>query len=53
MQNQSIFNTKSNAVICEGFCSPYDHPKIYLYIDDKIGSIRCPYCSKHFQLIKN
>lgn len=42
--------TKSSSISCKGKEAPYDHPKVYLEIDKKIGKIECPYCSKVFEL---
>ncbi len=50
MQNIEIINTNSASVSCLGKVPPFDHPKIYLEIDQTIGSIKCPYCGKHFVL---
>lgn len=46
-----MIKTVSPSVSCAGKESPFDHPKIYLEIDQAIGSIVCPYCSKKFVLI--
>ncbi|MDP4708931.1 MAG: zinc-finger domain-containing protein [Rickettsiaceae bacterium] len=52
MQSIETEKTKSNSVSCKGKEAPYDHPKIYLEIDTKVGRIDCPYCSKIFVLDK-
>lgn len=50
MHPHEIERTKSASVVCMGKDSIYDHPKVYLEINTKIGKIRCPYCNKEFQL---
>lgn len=46
----NIERTQSKSVACNGEQSPNGHPKIYLAIDEEIGKIACPYCSKIFEL---
>jgi uncharacterized Zn-finger protein len=50
MQSVEIEKTKSTSVSCNGKEAPFDHPKIYLKIDIKLGKIDCPYCGKIFEL---
>lgn len=50
MQFIEIEKTNSTSVSCKGKEAPYDHPKVYLEINKKIGKIECPYCSKTFEL---
>ncbi len=45
-----IEKTKSSSVSCMGKEYPYDHPKIYLEIDQETKQVICPYCSKQFVL---
>lgn len=45
-----MIKTTSPSVSCAGKEPSFDHPKIYLEIDEAIGSIICPYCSKKFVL---
>jgi len=45
-----IEKTKSKSVSCKGKEAPFDHPKVYLEIDPKLGKIDCPYCGKIFEL---
>jgi len=50
MQSMEIEKTKSKSVSCKGKEAPFDHPKVYLEIDPKLGKIDCPYCGKIFEL---
>ena len=42
--------TNNRSVYCYGKEFPFDHPKIYLEINSKLGYVICPYCSKCFEL---
>ncbi|MDX1916917.1 MAG: zinc-finger domain-containing protein [Rickettsiaceae bacterium] len=42
--------TKEKNVYCSGLEYPLDHPKIYLILDEELGFVVCPYCSKKFIL---
>lgn len=54
MQNNvETVRTSSSSVSCLGKEPPFDHPKIYLEIDQAVGYILCPYCSKKFVLISD
>jgi uncharacterized Zn-finger protein len=46
-----VVNVTTNHVSCQGNESPYDHPLVYLRINNDEGSITCPYCSRKFKLI--
>ena len=35
-------------VACDGGKGPLGHPKVYLHINRVVGSVTCPYCSKHY-----
>ena len=48
MNITEIAHSNSTSVFCNGKDVPYDHPKIFLEIDQSRGTIDCPYCSKHF-----
>lgn len=48
MEAVEIINTNTKSVFCAGKEIPFDHPKVYLEIDIKEGSISCPYCNKKF-----
>lgn len=50
MQPVEIINVGSSSVSCHGKEAPFDHPKVYLEIDMKIGKVVCPYCSNKFIL---
>ena len=50
MQDIEIEKVNSIHVSCSGKEEVYDHPKIYLKIDPKIGNVYCPYCSKKFEI---
>jgi uncharacterized Zn-finger protein len=45
-----IVTSNSKYVFCLGAEAPFDHPKIFLEIDDKTNNVDCPYCSKRFIL---
>lgn len=49
---EEIAQCKKANVSCNGKEAPYDHPLVYLKIDQEIGHINCPYCSKKFILSK-
>jgi uncharacterized Zn-finger protein len=53
MKSSDIEKTKSSSVVCMGREYPYDHPKVYLEIDESEGEILCPYCSRKFVLTAN
>ena len=38
-----IEKTKLKSVSCKGKEAPFDHPKVYLEIDPKLGKIDCPF----------
>jgi uncharacterized Zn-finger protein len=42
--------TEDKHVSCNGLEVPYDHPTIYLEIDQSAGQVECPYCSRVFVL---
>lgn len=48
MSTKETIHTNKKSVSCMGKESPFDHPQIYLEIDDKNGYVECPYCSKKF-----
>ena len=50
MQSVEIEKVQSKSVSCKGKEAPYNHPHVYLEIDQKIGHILCPYCGKKFEL---
>lgn len=37
-------------VACDGGSGAVGHPRVFLYIDREIGSVTCPYCSRHYVL---
>lgn len=37
-------------VACDGGNNAMGHPKVYLHIDQDIGKIVCPYCSRTYVL---
>lgn len=37
-------------VACDGDAGALGHPRVFLHIDRAIGSVTCPYCSKHYVL---
>ena len=50
MQPAEVEKVQSRSVSCNGMETLYDHPLVYLEIDQKIGYIDCPYCGKKFEL---
>ncbi|MDX2050026.1 MAG: zinc-finger domain-containing protein [Rickettsiaceae bacterium] len=52
MQSDEVINADKKNVSCSGKDYPYDHPIVYLEIDEIKGFIECPYCSKKFILSK-
>ena len=54
MKNNSkeVIYTQEKYVSCNGLEASYDHPMIYLEIDEEIGNVECPYCSRTFVLKK-
>lgn len=43
----------SEAVTCDGGKGALGHPRVFLHIDRAVGSITCPYCSRHYVLKGN
>lgn len=37
-------------VACDGGNGPLGHPRVFLHINREIGSVTCPYCSRHYVL---
>ena len=52
MSTKEIIYTINKNVSCSGKESPFDHPLVYLEIDEEQGYVECPYCSKKF-ILKN
>lgn len=53
MAQQKAFETKTvhhEEVACEGSGGALGHPRVFLHIDRSVGSVTCPYCSRHFVL---
>jgi uncharacterized Zn-finger protein len=48
MSTKEIIYTMNKTVSCSGKESPYDHPLVYLQIDEAKEYTECPYCSKKF-----
>lgn len=51
MTKQKTFETQTvhhEQVVCDG--GVQGHPRVFLHIDRAIGSITCPYCSRHYLL---
>lgn len=40
--------TSSLTVACDGGGGPLGHPQVFLTIKPEVGSIVCPYCSRHY-----
>ena len=49
---EHTIKVKELSVSCSGYDEVSAHPKIYLHIDRKEGSITCPYCTKEFRYIE-
>lgn len=39
--------THKSRIACDGGTNS-THPRVWLQIDPKMGSVTCPYCSRHF-----
>lgn len=50
MSIKETIQTTKKQVSCSGKEAPFDHPTIYLEIDEEKGEIECPYCSRKFVL---
>lgn len=50
MDNMQISDSSHLNVKCSGATNSQAHPLVYLTIDEKVGSIECPYCAKIFTL---
>ena len=51
MTQQNAFETQivhREEVACDG--GEQGHPRVFLHIDRVLGSITCPYCSRHYVL---
>ena len=53
--NKNIIKVEghSEKVSCNGEEGDLGHPKIYLVIDSKRGSVTCPYCGKLYKKKSN
>jgi uncharacterized Zn-finger protein len=47
---KEVTYTEKQHISCEGYDSLYDHPMIYLEINEKDGKTECPYCGNIFIL---
>jgi len=53
MAKQTAFETRTvhkEEVACDGGTGPLGHPRVFLHIDRSVGSVTCPYCSRHYVL---
>lgn len=48
MNNPEMCYVQVMSVSCQGSRELYDHPLVYLQIDEKIKKVACPYCGKVF-----
>lgn len=49
-KSYELFEVQSLEVACDGGGGSLGHPKVYLHIDQNVGSITCPYCSRTYRL---
>ncbi len=49
MKEITVEKTK---IACDGGTSS-SHPKVWLQIDPRVGSVECPYCGRVYVLDKN
>ncbi len=50
MSTKEAIYTNKKQVSCNGKEAPFDHPLVYLVIDETNEKVQCPYCSKIFIL---
>lgn len=53
MSTKETIHTNKSHVICMGKEAPFDHPRVFLEIDEEMGFVECPYCSKKFILTES
>ena len=52
MNKETTYTDKLH-ISCNGHEAPYDHPLIYLEINEANGAVECPYCSHVFLFKKS
>jgi uncharacterized Zn-finger protein len=48
MKSFETLQVQTLDVACDGGGGALGHPKVYLHIDQEVGSIICPYCSRTY-----
>lgn len=48
MKPFETIEVNSLEVACDGGGGVLGHPKVYLHIDQNVGQITCPYCSRTY-----
>jgi uncharacterized Zn-finger protein len=52
MKPYEIIEVDQRDVACDGGEGGLGHPRVYLHVDEHLGQIQCPYCSRLY-LLKN
>ena len=50
MKPFEIIEVQSLEAVCDGGGGALGHPRVYLHIDQDLGRITCPYCSRTYAL---
>lgn len=50
MKPFEVIEVPSLEVACDGGGGALGHPRVFLHIDQNVGSIVCPYCSRTYVL---
>ena len=50
MKPFELIETTHAEVACDGGGGALGHPRVFLHIDESVGRIICPYCSKTYVL---
>lgn len=50
LQAPEVETVTTTRIACDGGGGALGHPRVWLLIDPKVGSVRCGYCDKQFVL---
>ena len=48
MKAFELIETTHTEVACDGGGGALGHPRVYLHMDESVGKIICPYCSRTY-----
>ena len=50
LKTYELIEVHALEVACDGGGGALGHPRVYLHIDQDVGQISCPYCSRTYVL---